>query len=242
MTQIMPINGKNLRSQKYSLPHKLLKQLIKTADAETMQKLHRCCKQLYQRAPYFIVDSINCNFQRFENERYDACLIFFDENELNLFASAIDNIWITKKALLDMCEEELFDKIIRCDASDISTDNLQVSFETFEMFTKSGNVEYLQWYSVILPDGDEAPLEDILALVPNASSITHCGNHCYVTPQTMSKLNEIPWKQKITNFRLRGLDENIDAGVFYNFVKVRSELLCDNTFIGFRNTWIQMLL
>lgn len=227
--ETMPITGKNLRMQKYPFRPKFMAYLIENSNAEIMQKFHRCCKHLYQMAPYFIVDFIEFALspfvrkRRFENERYNGCLDFMTEGESEAFVSKLHNIWVTKKVRIFLISDEMLNKIVRCDASEITVSVVRCPFETFKILAKSGNVEYLNWTAIGFPDGNPTPLEDILALVPNATSIIHVPfmYSCHVTPNTMKKLLEIPWKQKINKFDLRCLDGELDVETFYKFVEVR---------------------
>ena len=214
----MTITCENFRVQCFSFRTKFMKYLIKTANAVVMQKFHRCCKQFYKEAPYFIVDSIICDgYRRFENHQYDGCLISTDED----IRDKIKNIWVTKKAIFYACPSELLDKVIRCEAAEIDIYDVGPSYKTFKNLTKSGNVDTLKWDYINLPCGSIVPLEDILSLVPKATTVINDSYKCPVTPHTMEKLNLIQRKQPIKKFYISYLSGNLDAESFYEFVKVR---------------------
>ena len=215
----MAITGRNLRLQKFPFPSKFMSYLIENANAKIIQKFHRCCKQLYQVAPYFIVDSIECYtpIYRFTNEQYDACLAFINEDEFESFIYKISKIWVTKTV-----ETADVWSIIRSDVTEISALGIQFPFEALKLLAKSGNVESLEWGAIF------SPLEDILALVPKATSISNKFGSCRVTRKTMKKLLEIPWKNKIKKFHLGKIIQGaglLDMKLFYKFVKVKNIIL-----------------
>ena len=234
LTEILPIRGRNLRIQFFPFRPKFMDYLIENADAEIMQKFHRCCKQLYQMAPYFIVDSIEGYYPvyRFENEKYDECLEFLDKSrELRLpvnykdkfrsFLSKIDKIWVTKKVKFNDCElSGILNKIVRCTAHEVLVSLIKLSYDNFKVLTESGNVDIFTFSlnDVVEFDPWEFSVEDILSHVPNVSSLFIEG--CRVTPETMVKLNEIPWKKKIKVLKIMEIEGDLDVELFYKFAKV----------------------
>ena len=228
MTEFLTISGTNLRKQKFPFRPKFMKYLLETSDAEIMQKFHRCCKQLYNLAPYFILDSIELEHEklRMENEKYDDCLnLQEDQNsEIDNFLYGTDNIWLTKSVTIKDSQFPSRCKIVRCSATKISTTKLL--YKTFKILTKSGNVETLTFDRICNSDGSAVPLEDILVHVPRISSLQI--GKCRVTPQTMTKLSEIPWEQKIRKVFVDNFDFDVnemencdpDEELFIKFFKV----------------------
>ena len=220
MAQRMQISGQNLRNQSFPFRPKFMSYLIENSDAKIMQKFHRSCKHLYQMAPYFIVDSLAIArdvFRRFENENYDGCLDFLLKDELDMFFSKIDNIWVTK---LLMCEDQsVFKKVVRSEVQRLwiwTTGD--IAMERLQLLIKSGNTDFFRCRSILYPDGSVMPLEDILAFIPNATNI--CIHNCYVTSETMAKIIAIPWKQKIKELRFFQLSEDLDVDLFFKFAQV----------------------
>ena len=219
MTEKLTISGKNLGSQEYSLPPKYMDYLIENADAEAMQKFHRCCKHLYKVAPYFIVDSFALwpPKYRIENKKYDSCLEF-NRDVAKEFLLKINNIWVTKCVHACSWFDELFRKVVRCSVRDIYASDTNLSFDTFKTLTKSGTIEGLTCVRIWHDDRSVLPLEDILSRIPKLDFFALSDVH--VTPETMVKLMQIPWKQKFTYFKLNSVDGDLDVELFYEFVKV----------------------
>ena len=229
MTESMAITGKNLRIQKFPFRSKFVTYLIETADVEIMQKFHRCCKELYKLAPYFIVDSIEIGCQkirneiRIENEKYDVCL-HSKGDDISDFFSKIDNVWLTKSGKFRGAFSLAKVKIVRCTASKILS-KTDLTYDIFKILTKSGNVEEIAFGNISNPDESYVFLEDILALVPKASSI-HI-RQCRTNAQTMKKIMEIPWKQKIKKLYYDSAvpdEEDDESENITNFIKVNFDL------------------
>ena len=220
----MPITGKNLRLQKFPFRPKFVSYLIENADAEIMQKFHRCCKQLYQMAPYFIVDSFDFyhDSRRFENKKYDGCLDFVNYEEFQLFIHNLENIWLMESVKVLWNDMGFLEDVVRCSASELLLYCVELPFDTFKLLTESGKVEKLAFEHVFYPDGSVVPLEDVLAQVPNLKFV-HTGTFC-ATPETMKKLIEIPWKQKFNYLRFCNVTGKLDADLFFKFVKVIIDL------------------
>lgn len=115
-----------------------------------------------------------------------------------------------------------------------------MSFNEFQLLTKSGCVEslILRNSPVLYSDQLKVPLENLLQLIPNASSIVYVKNNsfrnsylpfsffsfdccqCHITPETMDKLNSFKWSKKFDYFILRGWDNPIDIEEFEKFILV----------------------
>lgn len=221
MTEKTTISGKNFRHQSFPFRPRFMAYLIETADAKIMQKLHRCCKHFYQVAPYFIVDSIDYHFEnlRFEKFAYDdACLECIGQNEIDLFLPTIDNVWVTKKLDLPFSCSVLLNKIVRCEAHFVQIFIHEIPSERYQVLAESGNIESLYLNGVLNPDGSKMFLEDILSMVPNILILRIDG--CQVTPQTLTKLNAIPWDRKIQQMFVRFIQGEFDTEELEQFLKV----------------------
>ena len=64
-------------------------------------------------------------------------------------------------------------KIVRCDASVISLMHLSISFNEFQVLTKSGCLKDLSLSNsdILYPDQSKVPLEDLFEFIPNITSI-----------------------------------------------------------------------
>ena len=219
MTENKSITAKNLRKQILTIltiRPKLLKYLLKNANSKIMQKFHRCCKQFYKEAPYFIVDSfVSENTLRIENEEYHACIDFMDPSQIEPFLRKIDNIWVTKT--VSVRRLEILWKIVRCSAKEVTIDT-NIYFTEFQFLTRSGNVEKLIFERIFYNATSNVTLEDIFAQVPNISAMT-CGG-CCVNPLTMDNLNMIQLNQKIKHLILYSINGKFDSKSFFEFVKV----------------------
>ena len=224
----LTITGKNLRLQKFPFRPKLMNYLIEIASAQTIQKFHRCCKHLYQLAPYFIIDTFEINSVkerfRISNDDYNECLIFSSEDEFRQNCSEIDNIWVTKKFEHLERRNSYYRKIVRCSASEILLMCAEMYYETsYKILTQSGNVEKIclknVYYRDIHTGDDEVPLEILLSHIPRATSTNF--RRGYLTPQAMAKMMEVPWQHRIKKLYLHNVFGAVDPELFFKFVKVK---------------------
>ena len=51
------ISDNNLRMQSFAFPPNFMDYLIENANDKIMRKFHRCCKYLYQVAPFYTEES-----------------------------------------------------------------------------------------------------------------------------------------------------------------------------------------
>uniref|UniRef100_A0AC34G6S8 Uncharacterized protein n=1 Tax=Panagrolaimus sp. ES5 TaxID=591445 RepID=A0AC34G6S8_9BILA len=226
--------------EKYTWNEKIYDWIKLNANPKMALKLMKCHSFfLHNEFPFLVVKSLTFYGLGGEDWRYDTLT---DEAHNGSTIDSIKDLpkkfWITESFVINPEAHNflssLISKMAVCDVKRLSLGNQEITFNEFQIFVSSGNVESLQLCNTIIShnNGIHLTVNEILSCVPNLKTFFFGFDNGYpfVSPGFYAKIIKKINPSKMKSFALSGINSFSDFEVFLEFMNKNPRIHATLTF------------